>query len=73
LTLLAGAEPQRGHRTGVSLEGQRERELALAAERAYQRLVADWQAGGAARSKGADAALGRASRKALAGPGSATD
>jgi len=73
IELLAGAERQRGQRTGVSLESQRERELALAAERAYQRLVADWQAAGAARRKGADAAGGRASRKALTGPGSAAD
>ena len=58
--LLAGAPSQKGHRTGVSLEAQQERELALAAERAYQRLVADWKASGS-RRKGAGAAPGRAS------------
>jgi hypothetical protein len=72
IELLAGAPSQKGRRTGVSLEVQQERELALAAEHAYQRLVADWQASASAR-KGAGAAAGRASVKALAGPGSAAD
>jgi transposase len=58
IELAAGAPRQQGHRTGVSLESQQERELALAAERAYQRLVADWQAAGRGR---AGAAVGRAS------------
>ena len=58
--LLAGEPSQKGRRTGVSLASQQERELALAAERAYQRLVADWQAVGAKRA-GAGAAVGRAS------------
>jgi transposase len=57
--LLAGEPSQKGRRTGVSLASQHERELALAAERAYQRLVADRQAAGS-RRKGAGAAPGRA-------------
>ena len=72
IELAAGAPSQKGRRTGVSLESRGEREVALAAEHAYRRLVADRQAGGAAR-KGAGAASGRASRKAHAGPGSAAD
>jgi len=60
IELAAGAPRQQGHRTGVSLESQQERELALAAERAYQRLAADWQAAGRGRA-GASAAVGRAS------------
>ena len=60
IELAAGAPRQQGHRTGVSLESQQERELALTAERAYQRLVADWQAAGRGRA-GAGAAVGRAS------------
>jgi transposase len=70
--LLAGAPSQKGRRTGVSLESQRERQLAVAAERAYQRLVADWQTVGRKRA-GAGAALGRASEKVLAGPARAAD
>ena len=57
--LAAGAPSQQGHRTGVSLESRREREVALAAERVYRRLVADRQA----TKRGADAAPGRASGK----------
>ncbi len=72
IELLAGAPRQRGRQAGATRSGERERELALAAERAYRRLVSDRQAGGAAR-KGAGAAVGRASRKAHAGPGSAAD
>jgi transposase len=60
IELLAGAPSQKGQRTGVSLEAEQERGQALAAERAYRRLVADRQASGAAR-RGADAAPGRAS------------
>ncbi|HEY5387946.1 MAG TPA: hypothetical protein VIL79_08605 [Thermoleophilia bacterium] len=50
IELAAGAPRQQGYRTGVSLESQQERELALAAERAYQRLAADWQAAGRGRA-----------------------
>ncbi len=60
--LLAGEPSQKGRRTGVSLEVEQERELALLAERAYQRLVADRQAGGAAK-RGAGAALGAHRRR----------
>ena len=72
IELLAGEPRQRGRQLGATLAGERERQLALAAERAYQRLVADWQAGGSAK-KGAGAAVGRASVRALAGPGCAAD
>jgi hypothetical protein len=72
IELLAGEAPQRGRQRGAALDAQRERELVLAAEHAYRRLVADRQAGGESR-KGASAAVGRASRKALAGPSSAAD
>ena len=72
IELLAGASRQRGRQAGATRSGEREGELALAAERAYQRLVADRQAGGKAK-KGAGAAVGRASKKAHAGPGSAAD
>ena len=60
IELLAGEPSQKGRRTGVSLESQHERQLALVAERAYQRLVADWHASASAR-RGAGAAPGRAS------------
>jgi len=68
--LLAGEPSQKGRRTGVSLASQHERELALAAERAYQRLVADRQAAGS-RRKGAGAAPGRAPDGSSLRPGSA--
>jgi transposase len=60
IELAAGAPSQKGRRTGVSLGTEREREVALAAERAYRRLVADRRAGRAAK-RGAGAAAGRAS------------
>jgi hypothetical protein len=74
IELLAGEPRQRGRQVGAtpSSKQERERELALAAERAYQRLVADWQTGRSAK-KGAGAAVGRASEKVLTGPGSAAD
>ena len=72
IELAAGEPSQKGRRTGVSLASSQERELALAAERAYRRLVSDRQSRGSAR-KGAGAALGRASGRALAGPSSAAD
>ena len=46
IELLAGAERQRGRQSDAARSSERERELALAAERAYRRLVADRQAGG---------------------------
>ena len=64
IELLAGEPSQKGRRTGVSLEVEQERELALAAERAYRRLVTDRQAGSSAK-KGAGAAAGRASQEGL--------
>ena len=70
--LLAGAPTQKGRRTGVSLEDRREREIAVAAERAYQQLIADRQTG-SRRRRGAGAAVGRASQKAHVEPGSAAD
>ena len=72
IELLAGAPSQKGRRASVSLEADQGRALALAAERAYEHLVADWQAAGRRRG-GAGAAVGRASARALAGPGSAAD
>ena len=62
IELLAGEAPQRGRQLGAtpSSKQEQERELALAAERAYQRLVSDWQTGRSAK-KGAGAAAGRAS------------
>jgi transposase len=60
IELAAGEPSQKGRRTGVSFEDERERGIALAAEQAYRRLVADRQASGGAR-KGADAAARRAS------------
>jgi len=60
IELAAGAPSQQGRRTGVSLESRGEREVALAAERAYRRLVADRQAGRASK-RGAGAASGHAS------------
>lgn len=72
IALLAGEPSQKGRRTGVSLEADQERGLAVAAERAYERLVADWQAAGRRRA-GAGAAVGRASEKVLAGPARAAD
>ena len=70
IELLAGAPSQQGRRTGAARQADQEGGLALAAERAYERLVADWQAAGRQRA-GTGAAVGRASVKALAGPGSA--
>ncbi len=52
IELLAGAPRQRGRQSDAAPSSERERELVLAAERANQPLVADRQAGGAAR-KGA--------------------
>ena len=74
IELLAGEEPQRGRLLAATPRGGREQEheLALAAERAYERLVRDWQHRQSAR-KGAGAAVGRASVKAPTGPGSAAD
>jgi transposase len=60
IELAAGASSQQGRRTGVSLGTEQEREVALAAERAYRRLVADRRADRAAK-RGAGAAPGRAS------------
>lgn len=60
IELAAGELSQKGRRTGVSVASEQERGLALAAEHAYRRLVADRQASGGAR-KGAGAAPGRAS------------
>ena len=60
IELTAGEPSQKGRRTGVSVASEQERGLALAAEHAYRRLVADWQATGK-KSKGAGAAVGRAS------------
>ena len=57
IELLAGAPRQRGRQSGATRSGERERELALAAERAYQRLVADRQAGGS-RKKGRGRRIG---------------
>ena len=72
IELRAGA-PQRRGRSTVTLAAQREREreIALAAERAYRRLVADRQA--TASKRGAGAAGGRASSQVLEGPSSAAD
>ena len=72
IELAAGACRCQGRRTSSTFEAAQGRELALAAERAYQRLVANLQAGGSVM-KGAGAARGRASRKALTRPGSAAD
>ena len=70
---LRAGEPQRSGRSAVTLAAQREREreIALAAERAYRRLVADRQA--TASKRGAGAAEGRASSQVLEGPSSAAD
>ena len=46
IELPAGAPRAAGRQPGATRSGERERELALAAERAYQRLVADRQATG---------------------------
>jgi transposase len=72
IELLAGAPRRRGRQLSATQGRERERELAPAAERAYQRLVADRQAGGNAK-KGAGAAVGRASVKAHLGPGNTAD
>jgi transposase len=74
IELRAGAPRQRGRRSNATLNTrrERERELALAAERAYQRLVSDWQAS-AKKDKGAGAATGRASEGVPEGPSSAAD
>ena len=60
LELLAGDPPRRGRRSGSSASGREqrhERELSERVERAYRRLVADWQQrpnkGGAVRHRGA--------------------
>jgi hypothetical protein len=70
IELRAGAPRHRG-RSALTLADQRkrEREVALAAERAYRRLVADRQAG----KTGAGAAVGRAPSGVLTGPSSAAD
>ena len=70
---LRAGEPQRSGRSAVTLAAQREREreIALAAERAYRRLVADRQATASKRAAGA--AGGRASSQVLEGPSSAAD
>jgi transposase len=60
LELTAGAPRYRGGRSVWSTNDamrQAERELALQAERAYQRTVADWQS-----TRGASATPGRASQ-----------
>jgi len=56
--LAAGARSQQGQRTGVTLASRQEREVALAAERTYRRMVADRRA--SAKGKSAGAAVGRA-------------
>jgi transposase len=64
LELLAGAPRRQGQRGKTTRPYRlqevrdRERELSAQAERAYQRLVADWQQ----QPKGAGAAPGRASQ-----------
>ena len=72
---LRAGEParRRGGGARVTLDDQRrrEREIALAAERAYRRLVSDRQAG--KRQRGASAATGRACGVVLEGPSSAAD
>jgi len=62
IELLAGEARQRGRQLAAtpSSTQEQERELALAAERAYQHLVSDWQ-GRAFTGTGAGAAPGRAS------------
>ena len=58
LELATGAERQKGKRIGVFATAEQHRldkELAAQAERAYRRLVQDWQ------PRGAGAAPGRAS------------
>ena len=73
IELLAGAQRHRGRPLATTPRSQRqqEQELAVAAERAYERLVGDWQARASVR-RGTGAALGRASEKVLAGPAGAT-
>jgi hypothetical protein len=66
LELAAGAPRWQGGRTVWSVNQamrQAERELALQAQRAYERSVADWQANNA----GAGATPGRASQKPSSG------
>jgi len=72
IELAAGELSQKGRRTGVSVASEQERGLALAAERAYRRLVSDWQASGK-KHTGAGAAVGRASERVPERPGSAAD
>jgi transposase len=70
LELLAGDTPRRGQRGVITKPYRlqevrdRERELSLQAERAYQRLVADWQQTG---PKDAGAAPGCASQRPSSG------
>jgi transposase len=72
IELLAGAERHQGRPLATTPTGPREqeRELALAAEHAYERMVGDWQARSSTR-RSAGAAPGRAPKKALVGPSSA--
>ena len=66
LELTAGAQRYQGGRTVWSTNDgmrQAERELALQAERAYQRTVADWQATRGARATPGRASQGRQSGK----------
>jgi transposase len=73
LELTAGAPRRRGGRdvwsTNTKMRAA-ERALALQAQRAYERTVADWQA---AAKVGASATPGRASEGALEGPSRAAD
>jgi transposase len=70
LELLAGAPRRQGRRGQTTPPYRlqevrdRERELSAQAERAYQRLVADWQK---TRPNSADAAPGRASQRPSTG------
>jgi hypothetical protein len=66
LELTAGAPRYQGGRTIWSTNDamrQAERELALQAERAYQRTVADWQSTGGAGATPGRASQGRQSGK----------
>ena len=73
LELAAGAPRRQGGRdvwsTNTTMRSA-ERDLALQAQRAYERTVADWQA---AAKVGASATPGRASQRALEGPSRAAD
>jgi transposase len=70
IELLAGAPRRQGQRGKTTRPYRlqdvrdRERELSAQAERAYQRLVADWHQ---TRPKGAGAAPGRASQRPSTG------